>query len=99
MSEPRADFWCVVALDDHGDVWIIRRSHDAIVRDVLMEFAAEDNGMDLAWCKGRTAGLYRLNIKPWGVQSFDGEYDTGVDVADVVPLYELPASIEPAEKK
>lgn len=90
-GKPTRDFWCVVLLDDSGQDWVIRRSHDVIIYDVLMEFAGEDNGLNNAWAKDKPAGLYRLELSPWGSgPDMNGEYDTGVDVNKVEPLFVLP---------
>ena len=91
MTKPTCDFWCVVVLDDDGQDWIIRRSPDVKSRDVLMEFSGEDNGMDNAWAKGKPAGLYRLDLSPWGSgPDLNGEYETGVDVTKAEQLFALP---------
>lgn len=91
MSEPRRDYWCVVVLDDGGQDWVIRRSPDVVSRDVLVEFAGEDNGLNNAWAKGKPAGLYRLELSPWGSgPDMNGEYDCGVDVLKAEELFALP---------
>lgn len=96
MSKP--NYWCVVALDYARDqAWIVAMSGDCSDRDVLDEGTeAGDNGIDnRIWAKDREPGLYRLQLRPWSSQGFDGDYDGGIDVSEVtllIPFPPLPAT-------
>jgi hypothetical protein len=81
------DNQCIVALDERGTGWIIARSEKYRATDVLPECSTEDNGFNFNWDKGLSVGLYLLTLRPWSNQSFDGGWDTGVDVVHVRPLW------------
>lgn len=82
-----ADNQCIVALDEGGTGWIIARSEKISETDLLMECSAEDNGFNSGWEKGLSVGLYLVTLKPWAYQCHEGEWDSGVDVANVRPLW------------
>lgn len=85
------DDQCVVAVCERGLGWIVARSDKISDTDLLMECSDEDNGFNSNWSKDLSAGLYLLTVKGWGLQSYDGEIDTGVDVKAIEPLYVVPA--------
>jgi hypothetical protein len=86
------DFWCVVVVDDGGDGWIIRQSTDCRGSDLMPHGqSAEDNCLDMGWAKDRPPGVYRLTLRPWSHTDYWGEHDFGIDAAEVVALYALPA--------
>lgn len=85
----KKDFWCVVALDEGGTAWIVQRSEDTRLCDLLPECTGEDNGFDSNWDKGLDAGLYRLVLKPLSYKTYEGDWDCGIDVVKVDPLHVL----------
>lgn len=80
---------CIVAMDEGGTGWILARSGKWRDTDVLPECSAEDNGFNSGWDKGLSVGLYLLTLKPWSDQSYDGDWDCGVDVSHVRPLWTI----------
>jgi hypothetical protein len=89
----KKDFWCVVALSEHGTGWIIQQSADAMACDLLPEDSSEDNGMNTEWEKAHGPGLYRLQLRPAGGGSdINGEFWTDIDVVAVIPLHVLTRS-------
>lgn len=86
-----ADNECLVALDEAGTGWIIARSDAYRDKDVLMECSAEDCGFNSGWDKGLSVGVYLVTLKPWADQSWDGDWDGGVDVIDVKPMWTVDA--------
>ena len=85
-----ADNECIVALDDAGAGWIIAKSDAYRDTDVLSECSAEDCGFNSGWTKGLKVGMYLVTLKPWSDQSYDGDWDAGVDVIGVKPLWTVP---------
>jgi hypothetical protein len=84
------DFWCVVALDESGTGWIIQRSEDTRLCDLLQECSTEDNGMNKKWETENGPGLYRLQLRPaGGGPDINGEYWSDIDVLAVTPLHVL----------
>lgn len=84
-----ADNQCIVALDEGGTGWILARSEKYRNTDVIPECSADDNGFNGGWDKGLSVGLYLVTIQPWSDQSYEGEWDVGVDVIGVRPLWTI----------
>lgn len=82
-----ADNECIVAIDESGTGWILARSEKYRDTDVLTECSAEDNGFNSNWDKGLSVGVYFVTLKPWSSQSYDGDWDCGIDVLSVKPLW------------
>lgn len=82
-----ADNECIVAIDDCGTEWILAKSEEYRATDVLPECSAEDNGFYANWDKGLSVGVYLLTLRPWSAQTYDGEWDCGIDVLSVKPLW------------
>lgn len=84
------DFECIVFLDEAGAGWIAARSDWIVEHDILMECSTEDNGFNSSWDKDLCVGVYLLRIKPWShYDSWAGEWDAGVDVEAVTPLWSV----------
>lgn len=83
------DLECVVALDERGIGHIILRSDHIREIDLLMEDTTEDNGFD-HWDTGLNAGLYKLKLKAWARQDYEGGWDGGVKVVKITPLWQAP---------
>jgi len=86
-SEVLADNECIVALDDGGTGWILARSKKFRQTDVMPECSAEDNGFNHSWSQGLVVGVYRLTIKPWSARCYEGDWDCGIDVTGIKPLW------------
>lgn len=85
------EYWCVVALDyDKDEAWILDRSTDVSCFDLLDGSSGDDNGLMQDWVKAAVPGLYQLDLTPWGHQSYEGEWDTGVDVEKATLLVAFP---------
>lgn len=84
-----ADDQCIVALDEGGTGWILSKSKRYRDTDLLAECSAEDNGFNSGWDKGLSVGLYLLTLRPWAHQCYEGEWDTGIDVTNVRPLWTI----------
>jgi len=88
---PAKNFWCVVALDyDKDEAWILDQSQDARDCDLLDGSSGDDNGLIQDWVKEAVPGLYKLYLRPWGYQDYQGEWETGVDVSIVTLLVAFP---------
>lgn len=92
ISKSDKNFWCIVALDyDKDEAWILDKSQDARDCDLLDGSSGDDNGlMRQNWVKEAVPGLYRLTLRPWSHQSYEGEWDGGVDVDNVMLLVAFP---------
>lgn len=92
LAKPDKNFWCIVALDyDKDEAWILDQSQDARDCDLLDGSSGDDNGlMRQNWVKDAVPGLYRLTLRPWSHQSYEGEWDGGVDVDSVTLLVAFP---------
>lgn len=83
-GKPRADkpkdFWVMAALDfDKDEAWILASSDDVRDCDLVDGSAVSDS---IQWnTKDAVPGLYKLTLKPWTHQDYEGVYDSGVDVA------------------
>jgi hypothetical protein len=85
------DLWCVVALDyDKDEAWILDQSPDARHCDLLDGSSGDDNGLLQEWVKEAVPGLYRLALSGWNAQSYEGEWDGGVDVDSAILLVAFP---------
>ena len=82
---------CIVALDECGTGWVIAQSDVFRDSDVLTECSADDCGFNSGWDKGLSVGVYLLELLPWSHQDWQGEWDGGVDVTSVKPLWTVPA--------
>lgn len=98
MSVMDPDYWCVVAWDAKTEnAWIILKSMDCALNEVLPESELSDNGCNSKWAKELITGIYHLKLRPWSYQTMpDGEWDNGIDVTQIKRLFELP-SFEGAE--
>lgn len=83
-----ADKQCLVAITENGGDLILARSEWIRHHDVLIEESAEDNGFNHGWSKDLTPGVYLVTIHPWGYQGYDGEWDSGIDVKKIEPLWQ-----------
>lgn len=81
---------CLVALGDDGTGWVIAKSDTIRERDILIESSTDDNGFNSSWDRGLTVGLYLVTIEPWATKDYDGDYDCGIDVIEVRPLWTVP---------
>jgi len=82
---------CIVSLAENGTGYIIARSDDIVARDILIEDTAEDCGFNISWDDNLLVGTYKLKIKPWAHQCLEGEWDCGIDILEVTPLWTVPA--------
>ena len=85
------DNQCVVALDEGGTGWLLARSENYRSTDVLPECSTEDNGFNRTWDNGLSVGVYLLTLRPWADQGHEGDWDAGVDVVAVKPLWTIAA--------
>ncbi|THK38131.1 hypothetical protein EHS39_11650 [Ensifer sp. MPMI2T] len=81
---------CIVAIDEGGTGWIIARNDKDRETDVLPEVSAEDNGFNSGWDSGLSVGVYLVTFKAWAYQCYEGDWDAGVDVIKVEPLWQIP---------
>lgn len=80
MAEEKRDFWVVAALDyDKDEAWIVAKSNGVNAFDVV-DGAAVSDSIDWPITKDLVPGLYKLSLRPWSRQDYEGEYDSGVDV-------------------
>lgn len=76
----KLDFWVLAALDyDKDEGWIVATSDDVRARDVVDGKAVSDS-IDWTITPEMVPGLYKLTLRPWSRQSYEGEWDGGVDV-------------------
>lgn len=86
------DFWVTVALDANSELaWILDKSEDCGAVDLIDGSEASDSGIDMGWTKDRRMGIYKLTLRPWSHQDYDGEVDCGCDVDIVETIFEVPA--------
>lgn len=84
-------FWCVVALNyDKDEAHILDQSIDVRDCDLLDGSSGEDNGLLQDWVKEAVPGLYKLYLRPWSHQDWQGEWDGGVDVTIVEQMVVFP---------
>lgn len=89
MTQPLTGLQCIVALSDTGSGYIIDQSDECREKDVIPEYSTEDSGFNPSWDKGLTTGLYLCTIDPWAFQGFEGEWEAGIDVTKVEPLWTI----------
>jgi hypothetical protein len=89
MTSPLTGLQCIVALADNGSGYILDQSDECREKDVIPEYSTEDSGFNPSWDKGLTTGVYLCTIKPWACQDFEGEWDAGIDVTKVEPLWTI----------
>ena len=78
---------CIVTITERGSGWVIAQSDFLKERDVLLEESTEDNGFCLGWDEGLSVGVYLLTIEPWGHQDYSGEWDCGINVKSIQPMW------------
>lgn len=81
------DKQCLVCITEQGMEWILARSEWIKTHDILIEESAEDNGFNHGWSEGLRPGVYLVDIKPYSHQSMEGEWDIGVDVMKIKPIW------------
>ena len=81
--EPRGrDYRGILAVDDAGDVWIMATTNDCRFNDLFINGnLLADNGGSIDG--DLNVGLYSCRFSPWSHQSYDGDWDTGVDAVDI----------------
>lgn len=90
-DERKRDFWVIAALDyDKDEGWIVAKSDDVSKYDVI-DGAAVSDSIDWPITPDMVPGLYKLTLNPWSRQSYEGEWDSGVDVDRAELLTEFPA--------
>ena len=79
-----SDFWCIAAVDyDLDDGYIVKQSVDCRVCDLLSNGPGlDENGILFTKEEVTQPGLYRLRLSPWSHQSYEGEWDGGLDVTE-----------------
>lgn len=83
---------CIVSIGEDGTGHIIARSDAIIEKDILIENTAEDCNFNSDWDKGLLVGTYKLRISSWSSgPDMEGDYDCGIDVEQVTPLWTVPA--------
>ena len=89
MTRQLTGMQCIVALSDCGSGYIIDQSDECRKKDVIPEYSTEDSGFNPSWDKGLTTGVYLCTIKPWAFRDYEGEWDGGIDVVKVEPLWTI----------
>ena len=88
-DKPR-EFWIVAALDyDKDEAWIVAKSSDVRACDLIDGCAVSDS-VDWPITADLVPGLYKLTLRPWSHQSYEGEWDCGVDVDHAELISEFP---------
>jgi hypothetical protein len=83
-----ADNQAIVAIDESDTGWILVRSENLRNTDVLQESSANDNGFNSGWDKGLPVGVYLVDLHPWARPDYEGVMDGGIDVRNVVALWQ-----------
>lgn len=87
------DFWVIAVIDyDKDQLHVMYQSPDCRNYDIFINgLLGDDNGIEMIWLKpNMPAGVYRLQLKPWSHQDYQGEWDRGVDVVGYELLYAYP---------
>lgn len=79
MIEKKRDLWVMAALDyDNDEAYILAKSEDARDGDLIDGNAVSDS---IKWnTNGLEPGLYKLTLKPWVHNDYDGFVDAGIVV-------------------
>ena len=85
------DFWVIVALDyDKENAYVMAMSEDLIycdgqVNDNNLLDDRSYGGTD-EWVKKAVPGLWKIQVRGWSHQDWQGEWDSGWDIIDVPDL-------------
>jgi hypothetical protein len=81
----------VVLFDHSGDLTVLEVSDDCNLYDLFINgLNPDDNCVESSSFKGRPAGIYHVVFHPWSNETYDGDYDFGIDSGDIKLMYELP---------
>lgn len=82
------DMECLIGLSERGIGYIVQRSPYIRDHDILMEEIDEDNGFEFSFYPAaRHPGIYRCTIHTWSHQDHTGEWEVGIDVLIIQPLW------------
>lgn len=92
MANTPSDFYLVVALDELKEkAPILFVSPDLQSCDPNLETdALDDASLDTGWVKNAAPGLYKLTLRGWSDQNYEGEWDGGWAVQDAKLLVAFP---------
>ena len=81
------DYWCIVAIDEDEEMWILKQSKDASNDDILITYeSASCNEIDTKWADDEPQGIYKLELEP--VLDSDGDIES-FNVPKHDRLYEI----------
>ena len=88
-SEPK-DFRGIVAVNDALDIFVIAMTDDCREHDLFASGTGPDeHGIHCE--ESLDVGLYAVQFRPWSHQGYDGDYDCGIDLADIKNISQVPA--------
>lgn len=84
---PGVDYWVVVALNYNKEsAPVMEWSSDFIAVDGEINYndLMDDSAIGgiEKWIKDAVPGLWKIFLKPWSEQSYEGEWDGGWDICD-----------------
>ncbi len=83
------DFRGIIAVDDSGEAWVLATTKDCKDCDLFFDRnLLSDYGSNIT--SKMNVGLYSCSFHPWSYQTYEGDYDCGIDVKDIKLIASAP---------